>query len=285
MTDFFRCPFCKGVLNYSSSQLECVACSQPFSVIDGMPDLFVDTPEHDWNVDPNQVWLDPEVAYARDTIYRLSARDLQGMAFVMEQMARRSFAGCRILEVGMGTGHFTQWLAERVDTGTEIYAFDYSWPILKLAQRTIAGQGGIVVFRANARGSLPFDSACFDIVSLRLAPLGGRGVPVVQAGLELLKPGGWFVEAGGQKEALETPPLEWAFRHGYERAEYHEWQYSRIESCEEYLANRLEMAVLHQGQSVAKAQAMVDILQRDEDTQRGVLKCVSESVLLAQKHK
>ena len=46
----------------------------------------------------------------------------------MEEISKRTFPGCRILEVGMGTGHFTQWLSEVSDTDTVVYAFDFSWP-------------------------------------------------------------------------------------------------------------------------------------------------------------
>ena len=177
---------------------------------------------------------------ARDTYYRLCTRELRGMAFCMREIGKRTFSGCRVLEVGMGTGHFTRWLAEAVEPGTEIYAFDFSWPIIEKAVKNAFRLAGVTLFRANARGRLPFQDGTFDIVYVRLAPLGAHGVPNVQAAFELLKPGGWHFEAAWVKEQFDVPPTEWAIQHGFDSAEHHSWQCQRVVTEEEVAAKRIE---------------------------------------------
>jgi hypothetical protein len=139
----------------------------------------------------------------------------------------------------MGTGHFTRWLAEVSEPGTEIYAFDLSWPTIEVARGHTRGMAGVTLLRANARGRLPFQDGTFDIVFLRLAPLGAHGVPNVRAGYDLLRPGGWYFEAGWAPTRYETPPTAWAIQHGYASAEHHEWQYWRVQSAQEHAANQI----------------------------------------------
>lgn len=239
-SDAFRCPICKGGLTPAATGLCCAPCGRDFEATNGILDFFVSEGTHDFDGDPNTIWLTPEIVEARDTYYSLCARELRGVAFGMQEIARRTGAGCRVLEVGMGTGHFTRWLAEIVEPGTEIYAFDFSWPIIEKAQANTRGLPGITLFRANARGALPFEMESFDVVFVRLAPLGPRGVPSAQAGFELLKPGGWFFQAGWKPERHETPPTEWAIQHGYESAEHHVWQYWRVQTRPEHAAMQLE---------------------------------------------
>ena len=124
--------------------------------------------------------------------------------------------------------------------GTEVYAFDFSWPIIEKAKANTHGLSGVTIFRANARGTLPFKDESFDIMLLRLAPLGPHGVPNVEASFGLLKPGGWYFEAGWEHERYETPPTEWAIQHGYESAEHHVWQYWRTQTEKERAAEEVE---------------------------------------------
>ena len=240
MSDIFRCPVCRGALSRTSEGYRCRPCARTYPIANGIPDFFVSESNHDFSDDSNTIWLDPEVVEARDTIYRLCSRELVGMAFCMGEIDRRTSKGSRVLEVGMGTGHFTRWLAEASKPGTEIHAFDFSWPIIEKAIVKTAGLPGISLFRANAREGLPFPDDTFDIVFLRLAPLGPRAVPAAQAAFELLRPGGWFFEAGWKEERFETPPTEWAIQHGFEIAEHHVWQYQRLQSDEEHQAWQIE---------------------------------------------
>jgi uncharacterized protein YbaR (Trm112 family) len=238
----FCCPSCKNQLNAAPSALFCTSCGCSFPVQDGIPDFFLIESEQEALKETDQIWQNENVVKARDTIYRLCTRKLRGMAFCMQEISRRTGEGVRILEVGMGTGHFTRWLAEVAAPGTEIYAFDCSWPILKTAQANLQGMTAVSICRANSRGKLPFYQSSFDILLLRLAPLGPHGVPNVAAGYQILKPGGWYFEAGWERAHYDHSWAEWATQHGFEHAENHAWQYQRLVTEEEELAWQVEQA-------------------------------------------
>ena len=277
----FFCPVCKEAFVVTPASLRCVVCGRVYEIVNGIPDLFVGDMERDFVGDPNQTWLDPKIVEARDTVYRFCARELEGMAFCMQEIRLRSRPGCRILEVGMGTGHFTRWLAEVVASGTEIYAFDFSWPIIEKAKINTQGSGGITLFRANARRLLPFKEESFDMAFVRLAPFGTSGKSRAQAGYELLKPGGWYFEAGWDENAnSEVRPTEWAIRQGYKSAEYHVWQYRRIQTEEERTAQQIEMERMTSfpGGPVQKTQA-----QNYQDDDGRTWKMTTEYLLIAQK--
>jgi len=177
----------------------------------------------------------------------------------------------------MGTGHFTRWLAEVAEPGTEIYGFDFSWPIIEKAKVKAGGLPGVALLRANARGMLPFEDESFDIVLVRLAPLGPRGVPNTQVAFELLQPGGWLFEAGWKAEQHETPPTEWAIQHGFESAEYHVWQYWRAQSEQERAAMEVEFERLV---SLIKP-SRIETREKVADGVR--LKMTHENLLIARK--
>ncbi len=185
----------------------------------------------------------------------------------------------------MGTGHFTRWLSEVAALGTRIFAFDYSWPIIEKAKANAGGAPGVTLFRANARGSLPFAPASFDILLLRLAPLGPHDVPNVQAGFELLKPGGWYFEAGWEPRHYDTPPTDWAIQHGFASAEHHVWQYRRIQTSREQTAGRLEMSAMAAlgGESAAAALATVETRIEARDKSGNATIMTHENLLIAQK--
>jgi len=152
----FCCPLCKGPLTAIGTALHCTPCERDFEIVNSIPNFFISESEQDAIDRKNQTWLDPEIVEARDTVYRLCTRELRGMAFCMQEIGRRTSAECRVLEVGMGTGHFTRWLAEVSQPGTEIYAFDISWPIIEKAKGNAQGLPGVTLFRANSRAALPF---------------------------------------------------------------------------------------------------------------------------------
>ena len=83
--------------------------------------------------------------------------------------------------------------------------------------------------------------ASFDILLLRLAPLGPHGMPNQQVAFKLLKPGGWFFYAGWEQQGYETPPTESAIQHGFDSAEHHVWQYRRMQTAQEYRAMQIEL--------------------------------------------
>lgn len=238
----YVCPMCKGPLDFAGQDYHCPVCSSSYPLVAGIPDFFVAVPGDEdspvWK--ENLSWDDPQMAAAREVIYRLSTPDLKGMAFAMQQIAARSFSGCRILEVGLGTGHFTRWMAEVCAPGTEIYAFDYAWPMFDYARANLAGVPGVTLLRANALAPLPFPDESFDFLLLRLAPLGRPDVWNVRVALDLLKPGGWLVKAGWKARPENKPWTEAAIEVGYMCAEAHEWQYTRTRTLEEYAASRVE---------------------------------------------
>jgi SAM-dependent methyltransferase len=284
--DIFCCPLCKGKLLAIPSGLECGLCGRGFAAENGVLDLFVSESDDDFIDEKNKAWLVPQVVEARDTIYRLCARELRGMTFCMQAIRQRTRAGCHLLEVGMGTGHFTRWLAEASAQGTKIYAFDFSWPIIAKALANTAGVEGVNIFRANARGRLPFRDNAFDIVFIRLAPLGSHGVSNVEAALGLLKPGGWCFSAMWDIPAYETPPMEFAIQVGYASAEHHAWQYERRISEEEYLARQVEgpfLSNLFQGASLDEARkTMAGDSHLPVEPQHLIL-MTQENILIAQK--
>ncbi len=285
----FLCPLCKGALAPTETDFHCPSCDRTFQVVRGVPDFFVAESGHDFSHDPNVIWLDPQIVEARDTIYRLCTCELKGMAFCMREIGQRTGAGCRVLDVGMGTGHFTRWLAEVVKPGTEVYAFDFSWPIIEKAKANVGEGPNVMLFRANAREPLPFPDGTFDIVLTRLAPLGPHGVPNVVAAFKLLKPGGWYFSAGWERERYETPPTDWALQHGYESAEYHVWQYSRVQTEEEYNAWQIEQRqlVAMRGDDNSKVSDSNEHqradLEYNQDCGRGIVTMTCENVLIAQK--
>ena len=143
------------------------------------------------------------------------------------------------------------------------------------------------LFPANSREGLLFQSGIFDIILVRLTPLRPSGVPNVQAGFELLKPAGWYFSAGWKNERFETPPTEWAIQHGYESAEYHEWQYRRIQHEEERIAWQYEQEYLL---PMLKRNYPIDTSERTssdsddiQDSDGNILKMTHENVLIAQK--
>jgi len=235
-----------GPLVLMNQGFYCAACVRDYPIIDGIPDFFVSEMEGTADEEEDQVWrenlvwLDPQMVEARDTIYQLCVRELKGMTFAMQQVGLRTFPGCRILEVGTGTGHLARWMAEVCAPGTEIYAFDYSWLMFAKARINIANHPGVILLRANSTGKLPFRKESFDLVFLRLAPLGEHGMPNVQAAFELLKPGGCLFKAGWNLVRQKTPWTEEAIQLGYESVEVHEWQYPRLRTQEEYAASLVE---------------------------------------------
>lgn len=250
--------------------------------MDGIPDFFISETEQDSIDEPNKTWLDPEIVEARDTVYRLCTRQLKGMTFCMQEIGPRTGAGCRVLEVGTGTGHFTCWLAEVARPGTEIYSFDFSWPIIAKAKVNTRGLSGVTLFRANARGLLPFEDEGFDILLVRLSPLGARDIPNVQVGYKLLRAGGWYFEAGWERTRCETPPTEWALQHGFESAEQHDWQYWRTVTEQEHQAAQFELDRLlaARGQTVQKVRKEGDVREGANGTVR---KMTREHLLIAHK--
>ena len=279
--EIFCCPKCKAALSHASDQIHCPSCELAFPVRDGVPDFFlpgVEKPD-----DRNLSYHDSAMAEAKDLYYRKRARQLKGMAFCMDEIGRRTFSNCRILEVGLGTGRFTCWLAEAADPGSEIYAFDFSWPMLERARTNTDDFPNVALFRANARGPLPFAPETFDIVLVRLAPLNPEGMP--RGAFDLLKPGGlYFSATTASAEIIEVPPTKWAAEQGYENAEYHIWRYPRVTEEGEYLASIIEGPRLpYLVPDLEKAREVIQSLKEYHGCDEGIPGIQVEGLLIAQK--
>jgi SAM-dependent methyltransferase len=156
--------------------------------------------------------------------------------------------------------------------------------MLEIARRNLPSGSSVTLLRANARGPLPFEDQGFDVVFVRLAPLGPSGVPRIQAAFQLLKPGGWYFEAGWRKERYDTPPTEWATAHGFATAEYHVWRYRRLQSEEEYLAALIDFPRMpYEDVDRSKAAAHVRAMKERQGVAGGIPVMVDEEVLVAQR--
>jgi SAM-dependent methyltransferase len=283
----YCCPSCKGALNGTPVKFRCESCRCDYPVVNGIPDFYVEDPKHDFGSDANVIWLEPDIVEARDMYYELSIRELKGMDFCMRELGRITDDCSTVLEVGMGTGHFSRWLSEACSSGTEIFSYDFSWPIIEYAVAKTMGLKNVNLFRANTRSVLPFPHEFFDVVFCRLAPLGPSGVPNVQYGFSLLKPGGWYIEAGWNTESFETPPTAWAYENGYDYAENHEWIYTREISREEADAMQTEHKRMSQirkhgrpGWPITEVEAASDGNPQGE---KKYLKTTEENLLMARK--
>jgi hypothetical protein len=92
--DQLICPLCRAPLSGSPQGLRCACWRRAYPVVDGIPDLFVSIDDQDAIDGPNQTWLDPRVVEARNTVYRLCARELKGMQFCVQEIGQRTYHGC-----------------------------------------------------------------------------------------------------------------------------------------------------------------------------------------------
>ena len=115
--------------------------------------------------------------------------------------------------------------------------------------------------------------------------MGPHGVPNVEAGFELLKPGGWYLQAGWEQARYETPPTEWAIQGGHRSAEYHVWQHWREQTEQERVAVRIEHERLASlGCESAKRTGEQTLELRGCHGRGGnVMRMTHESLLIAQK--
>ena len=107
----------------------------------------------------------------------------------------------------------------------------------------------------------------------------------MQAGFELLKPGGWYFEAGWEPKRYDSPPNEWAIQHGYTSAEHHVWQYCRMQTSREQAARKIEMSAMAALGSESAAAALAEVETRIEarDEAGNEMVMTYENLLIAQK--
>lgn len=235
---WLRCPRCSGLLRSGQSGVTCVSCSATFPVVDGIPDFV--PPEDELSAN-DAIWADEVVAQAREIQYELGLGFMRGAGFALDVLRRAVTPGSSVLDVGTGTGHFTAHVA-RGEPESRVFAFDVAWEILRPAHQRLAPLTNVCLFRANSRLPLPVEPRSFDVVLVRLAPLGPSGQPQIASARELLRPGGLFVSAGGAHDWSLSDPLEFAAGFGFDEVEFHTWRYERVLSPEEAAARSVESA-------------------------------------------
>ncbi len=235
----FCCPVSKGTLVLEDGTLCCKTSERRYAIHEGIPDFFIEEDEaHSiFPEDLNRKWLLEDVAVGRDIVYGEYTRRLKGMQFVMDMLGKWSHPGFRILEVGCGTGHFTKWMTEVCDSDSEIFAFDFSQYMLASTQLKIGQPSNVKLFKANARGPMPFPEGHFDFILQRLAPFGPRAFGSENWAMKYLKPGGHYIFAGWDHEFIDFERLATA---GYVDTELHRWEYKDVQSIEEYIGGLME---------------------------------------------
>lgn len=175
------CPHCGGLpLQYHrDGALLCSVCCAVYPQRNGIFDLR--PPDHDqsgeYQGDP------PEAARLRNRWDSTRLQHKPGVQAAIEEVARRTFPGCRVLDVGCGTGHIDRWIIERAAPGTRLWAFDVSEAMCRFAQQNCERFGQVTVIRAASRSPMPLRGGSFDVVFERLATID------VALAYEFLRPG------------------------------------------------------------------------------------------------
>ena len=122
-----------------------------------------------------------------------------GMDMVWRRRAVRiavKDGGSRWLDVCSGTGETAAYLSRRAPAGTEVFAADFSEPMLR--QAAMKPEAGRIEFLRAEADDLPFDDNSLDLVTISFAT---RNINTSRNGLlrcfrefhRVLKPGGRFV--------------------------------------------------------------------------------------------
>lgn len=276
LSDLFRCPHTGLELIQDENAAYSADGEHRYEIADGIPDFYIDGGGAAGTDDEaNRKWLDADCVEGRDLYYE-RCYDWEGMSFCLEQISRLSYNKCRILEVGAGTGHFSRWICDVSQPGAQLYAFDFSQPCLKKTQEKVEGRPGVSLFRANARGPMPFAPQSFDIILQRLAPFNAKGADIgekMQRILDLLAPNGHYLFAGWDDDYGAN--CSTYTDHGFSRAQYHRWQYPYYFEEREFVGGALEG-----GASLAEAEEQLRAAKKEEN---GLFRLRGEHLIIAQK--
>jgi SAM-dependent methyltransferase len=276
LSDLFRCPRTGQELLQDETSAYSAEGTHRYEIVDGVPDFYIDGGGAAGTDDEaNCKWLDADAVEGRDRYYE-RCREWEGMSFCLEQISRLSYNKCRILEVGAGTGHFSRWICDVCQPGTQIYTFDYSQPCIAKTQAQITNSPNAFLFRANARGPMPFAAESFDIILQRLAPFNAKGADKsekMQRILDLLAPGGHYLFAGWEDDYGAT--CSDYIESGFANAQFHRWLYPYYFTEREFLGG-----VLEGGASREEAEAQ---LQAAKKRKNGLFRLRGEHLVLAQK--
>ena len=103
----------------------------------------------------------------------------------IEEIIKRSFKGCLILDIGTGTAHIPIEIVKNA-RNVNIIAIDVSSASIRIAKRNASKFKNIHFLRADGY-NLPFKDSSFDEIIVRLAPHSLREV------YRTLKKGGWYI--------------------------------------------------------------------------------------------
>jgi len=129
--------------------------------------------------------------------------------------------GERVLEIGFGTGHCIQSIAQSVGDSGKVYGMDISEGMLTLTRDRVqrAGLSGRVELALGDAVSLPFEAGFFDAVfmSFTLELFDTPDIPLVLAEcMRVVKAGGRICVVASSKEGKEGKLAvrfyEWAHR-------------------------------------------------------------------------
>jgi len=129
---------------------------------------------------------DEWLAYARTQVDRWNGTTISRDRLFQYTRWPRDLSGQRVLEVGSGSGRFTQVL---LDAGAEVVSFDYSAAVVANAQNN-GGAGRLTLFRGDIY-RIPFAPRSFDRVAC-IGVLQHTPDPAAafQALVRMLRPGG-----------------------------------------------------------------------------------------------
>lgn len=285
------CPRCGGLpLQYHrDGALLCSVCCAVYPQRNGIFDLR--PPDHDqsreYQGDP------PEAARLRNRWDSTRLQHKPGVQAAIEEVARRTFPGCRVLDVGCGTGHIDRWIIERAAPGTRLWAFDVSEAMCRFAQQNCERFGQVTVIRAASRSPMPFRGGSFDVVFERLATID------VALAYEFLRPGGWFIQSGlGDANWQEVDevfadrcivfpkdqrePKELLIQSGFVEAEFHSWRYTDHLTLDEVVSILRFAPIVHHFDQRADA-SLLEILRQRWGTPEGIALTVDQTLLMGKR--
>ncbi|MEM2119049.1 MAG: class I SAM-dependent methyltransferase [Candidatus Bathyarchaeia archaeon] len=131
-------------------------------------------------------------AFLRDKMIKSRGRSRRKSRYVSKLLSAIP-PNTKLLDVGCGTAHIIQELAKHCKS-TVFVGLDVSPSMLKYAKSNVKGLPNVMLVEADGM-MLPFSSASFDIVTVRLAEYSPKEV------YRVLKTGGCFFEYGLGPEA------------------------------------------------------------------------------------
>ncbi len=191
IVDLLACPHCSGGLylldegrvhvdgSVQSGMLTCKACATRYPIVGSIP-RFVSSKNY-----AKSFGLEWEL-HSRTQVDRYNGTTISRDRFFRQTWWPADLSGQRVLEVGCGSGRFTQ---VALDAGAEVFSVDYS-SAADVNLRNNGPNRRLHVFQADAR-RLPFKTGLFDraycIGVLQHTPAPDA---VLKAMASVVKPGG-----------------------------------------------------------------------------------------------